>query len=78
MRLALIVAAVSAGLPATACHTNRSSSLPAAATKAERSVFTDSAMHVQKCEPTQPGENWRLVCVPKDQRVDDGVRPKKP
>jgi hypothetical protein len=78
MRVALIVVAFSAGSTAIACHRNQSNSPQIAATTANRSVFTDSALHVQRCEPTQPGENWRMVCVPKDQRRDDGVRPKKP
>ena len=47
-------------------------------TKVERGLFTDSALHAQRCEPLRPGEDWRRVCIPKDQRVEDGVRPKKP
>jgi len=78
LRLALIVVAVAAGIPTTACHRNRSDSQQTAAKSTERSVFTDSAMHVQRCEPIRPGENWRAVCTPKDQGVDYGVRPKKP
>lgn len=77
LRLALIVVGVAAGIPATACHRNRSNDLPTAAKSAERSVFTDSAMHVQRCEPIRRGENWRAVCIPKDQR-EDVARPKKP
>ena len=34
-----------------------------------RSVFTDSALHVARCAATQSSENWRKVCVPKDQSV---------
>jgi hypothetical protein len=36
-------------------------------THAERTIFTDSAMHAQQCEAQKPGEDWRSVCVPKDQ-----------
>jgi hypothetical protein len=32
-------------------------------------VFSDSATHVSRCEPVRPGEDWRSVCVPKDQAV---------
>lgn len=34
-----------------------------------RGVFADSALHVKLCEPNRKGEDWRKVCVPKDQRV---------
>ena len=39
----------------------------AAESRAERTVFTDSAMHVSLCQPTKPGEDWRRVCTPLDQ-----------
>jgi len=77
MRLGLIVVALSAAIPVSACHRNQPNSAQTAVTKSERSVFTDSAMHARVCQPTQPGESWRLVCVPKDQGVDM-ARPKKP
>jgi hypothetical protein len=39
----------------------------AAAGAAERTVFTDSAMHARQCEATPPGGDWRRVCVPLNQ-----------
>lgn len=78
MRLALIVMAVSAGITAGACHRNQPSTPQALSTRGERTVFTDSAMHAKLCQPPQPGENWRLICQPKDQGLDIGARPKKP
>ncbi len=34
-----------------------------------RSVFSDSAMYVARCEPTRANEDWRQVCIPKDQAM---------
>jgi hypothetical protein len=35
-----------------------------------RTVFTDSALHVAVCAPSKAGDDWRRVCVPKDQSVN--------
>jgi len=78
MSTRLLLVALSAAIPASACHRGRAAAPQTPPTKPEQSVFTDSAMHAQRCEPIKPDENWRVVCVPKDQRVDYGVRPKKP
>ena len=78
MRLAFIVMAVSAGITAGACHRNQPTTPQALPTRGERTVFTDSATHAKLCEPNQPGENWRRICLPKDQGVDVTVRPKQP
>ena len=75
MRLALIIVAVASGALATACHQRRVDSQQTPAITTARSVFTDSVMHAQQCEPTQQGENWRTVCVPRDQRVDVRRKP---
>ena len=32
-----------------------------------RSVFTDSLLHAEKCEPTKPGDDWRRICTPLNQ-----------
>jgi hypothetical protein len=66
MRLILFFAA--AAVANAGCHR---SPPPQAASNAaaERTVFTDSAFHSEKCEPVKPGENWRTVCTPKDQGV---------
>lgn len=37
--------------------------------RAERTVFTDSAMHARLCQPAKRGEDWRRVCTPLDQSV---------
>jgi len=50
-----------------ACHGQRSAPAAASSVQASRSVFTDSALHDKLCEPFKPGEDWRKVCVPKDQ-----------
>ncbi|HEY0994400.1 MAG TPA: hypothetical protein VGD77_00280 [Gemmatimonadaceae bacterium] len=34
----------------------------------ERTVFTDSVLHAEQCAPVQPGQDWRQVCTPIDQR----------
>lgn len=41
---------------------------------AERTVFNDSALHAELCAPTMKDEDWRRVCIPRDQ----GVRRKRP
>ena len=78
MRAPLFVLVLSGVVPATACHRHSPSAPRTPATTSGRNVFTDSTLHAQRCEPTKSGENWRLVCVPKDQRVDVDARPKKP
>lgn len=37
--------------------------------RGERTVFTDSVLHAQKCAPLKAGEDWRRVCTPLDQSV---------
>jgi len=54
-----------------ACHGQRSA--PAAAS--ERSVFADSALHAELCEPLKPGEDWQKVCIPKDQSARPTRKP---
>jgi len=60
-----------------ACHASQSPSPPVSQRQAEYGVFTDSVLHAQRCEPIRAGEDWRKVCIPKDQRVDV-AKPKKP
>jgi len=62
------------GSLAIGCHGSQPRALESTPRNGERSVFTDSALHVEKCAPLQRGEDWRKVCVPKDQSVQ--VRPK--
>ena len=44
-------------------------SQPKPPTQEPRTVFTDSALHLARCELPRAGEDWRRVCVPKDQAV---------
>jgi hypothetical protein len=52
-----------------ACHSQRPIPADSATNVAKRSVFTDSALHAELCEPVHSGEDWRKVCTPKDQSV---------
>jgi hypothetical protein len=59
-----------------ACHSQQPAPVDST-TRAARTVFTDSTLHAQLCEPLKQGEDWHNVCVPKDL----GVRlplPKRP
>ena len=69
MRVLLAVAGVLAAV--VGCRGQRSAASTTAVTQAERTVFTDSVLHSQVCEPLKPGEDWRKVCVP----IDQSVRP---
>jgi hypothetical protein len=69
MRFALIVVFSGTAALAAACHRAQPQSPHVAATRAERSVFTDSVLHAGLCEPIRSGEDWRRVCVPKDQAI---------
>lgn len=40
----------------------------APAPRPERTVFTDSLLHAENCAPLEPGQDWRKVCTPIDQR----------
>ena len=75
MRSVLMGAVCLAG--ALACHSQRSAPAAAPAAEVPQSVFTDSALHVERCEPLKPGEDWRTVCTPKDQSAPPQVVPKK-
>ena len=37
--------------------------------QAERGVFSDSATHAARCEPVRANEDWRRVCVPRNQAI---------
>ena len=67
MRVRCVTLAFVTGL--VACHSQQPSPVDSATRATQRSVFTDSSLHAQLCEPNRPGENWRDVCVPKDQGV---------
>ena len=34
-----------------------------------RTVFTDSSLHAEQCEPLPRGTDWRHLCTPRDQSV---------
>jgi hypothetical protein len=61
----------------TACNGNRVQSSSKSVSAVAPGVFTDSSVHAQQCEAVKPGEDWRVVCIPKDQRVPP-PRPKQP
>ena len=65
MRSVVITVICAAGV--AACRGQRSAREAAPLARAPRSVFSDSALHVKLCESVKPGEDWRRVCVPKDQ-----------
>jgi hypothetical protein len=71
-----ILAAACAVVPAAACYKTQHVPPMAASVNADRTVFTDSVLHRELCQPGRPGEYWRAVCVPKDQ--GDGAVFKKP
>jgi hypothetical protein len=73
MRFATIM--LSSLLATAGCHGTQSRAPESAPRNAERTVFTDSALHAEKCEPLQRGEDWRRVCVPKDQSVQIRLKP---
>lgn len=62
---------------ALACHNQRSAPAAAPGVEVLPSVFTDSALHVERCQPLRAGEDWRKVCTPKDQSAPPQVVPKK-
>jgi hypothetical protein len=72
--LAVLCALVSVG----GCYKSQSSPEIAAPVKTARTVFTDSVLHLELCQPGRPGESWRAVCVPRDQGVKDGEVRRKP
>jgi hypothetical protein len=70
MRVSPIVAACCIALT-FACRPARMAK--STATIPERTVFTDSAMHAERCATVEAGVDWRKVCTPKDQ----GVQPRR-
>jgi hypothetical protein len=75
VRLGLIIVAYGAGMAAAACRQAPARSPKTFVVSGERSVFTDSALHFERCEPNRPGESWRKVCTPKDQAVEIRRKP---
>jgi hypothetical protein len=72
------LAAVCAVVPAAGCYKSQSGPQLAATVSAARTVFTDSVLHLELCQPGRPGESWRAVCVPRDQGVNEGAVRRKP
>jgi hypothetical protein len=68
MRQAFLIVVV-LGTSLAGCGKSQSPTPAKATNSAARSVFTDSALHVQQCEPTKPGEDWHMVCTPRDQSL---------
>jgi hypothetical protein len=71
-----VLAMLCAVAPAAGCHNPQPDPPMATPVKADRTVFTDSVLHVELCQAGQPSEHWRAVCVPKDQ--GDGFVRRKP
>ena len=69
MRIPLSLFAVTAAISSTACSLHRRDSHQTVPSAAQTSVFTDSVIHVQLCAATRPTEDWRKVCIPKDQGI---------
>ena len=68
MHLLRIVASCVAAGSLAGCH--RSPSTTAAPNRlAERTIFTDSLLHAERCLPVKAGEDWHRVCTPLDQSV---------
>ena len=42
-----------------------------------RTVFTDSSLHAQQCEPLPPGGDWRRMCTPRDQGLSIRKLPRR-
>jgi hypothetical protein len=40
-----------------------------------RTVFNDSALHAEQCEPVPRGADWRRMCTPRDQGISYRKRP---
>lgn len=75
MRLIPFFAAFAAGSLAAGCHKSPLDSQPPGRPKAEATVFTDSSIHARLCQPVRPNDDWRRVCVPKDQGLDVRRKP---
>jgi hypothetical protein len=54
---------------AMACRATPGRDAVSRTSAAANSVFTDSLLHRERCEPLPPGVDWRTVCTPKDQGV---------
>lgn len=66
---AVVVVAIVTVLTCACRHSAPEAQSPTAISTAvgERSVFNDSLLHIEKCEPTKPGEDWRRICTPRNQ-----------
>jgi hypothetical protein len=73
-----LFAVLFAVVPVAGCYRSQGGAQLAAPVRTARTVFTDSVLHLELCQPGRPGESWRAVCVPRDQSVHDGAVRKKP
>lgn len=62
-------------LSIAACHHGSLPGLPTQGA-AERTVFTDSILHAERCAPLKLGEDWHRVCTPLDQSAPRPIRNK--
>jgi hypothetical protein len=74
MRVSYIL--VACGFAATfACRATPSRPAMSTVSATERTVFTDSVLHIERCMPMAAGTDWRKVCTPKDQRLEIQRKP---
>ena len=62
-------------LSIAACHHRNLPNSPPQNTP-KRTVFTDSIMHAERCEPLKAGEDWHRVCRLLDQSAPRPFRDK--
>lgn len=64
-----LLAIVSAAALAAGCQRAAPRPTSGGTAAVARSIFSDSAAHRASCEPPKAGEDWRLVCTPRDQGI---------
>lgn len=74
MRVSQIL--ITCGIAATfACRATPSRPPMSTVSANERTVFTDSVLHIERCMPVAAGTDWRKVCTPKDQALEIRRKP---
>jgi len=43
--------------------------------RSDRTIFTDSTLHAEQCESPRLGEDWRRVCIPRNQSARPARKP---
>lgn len=68
MRSTVVSIPFAFGLVALGCSPARKSLTPTPV-PATATVFTDSVLHAERCDPPKAKEDWRRVCTPRYQGV---------